>query len=276
MKHGTRTSIGDGILYPAEEQELRATIGRLLGSTNKPATEALALISPHGAYTYTETLIASAFKRAYDRPVQTAVIVGPAHSDRTHAVYLPGYRAFNTPLGDIAVNQGAVEHLLDSDKTFRLWNGVHDEEHCIEVQLPFLQYLFPEAELVPMLVGGLSAPAVRRCARALSLTFSGALQYILFVVTCNCSSYLLGRDAEREADVFVELVLNQDSAGMWRAHQKRSISSCGVACVDLVFSFPGIQWRVDMLGRESSDRIDGQEHKSVHYAAFSLAAKWEG
>ena len=155
-----RPPIVDGLFYPAEKGPLAGMVDGLLARSPTPEGDAFAVISPHAAYGYAGEVMAAAFRAMRLRPLRTIVLLGPIHRDPVESLCLPESAVFTTPLGDVRVDEASVDALLASDPLFRRNDIPHLEEHCIEVQLPFLARLFPDASIVPILMGSQSSSAV--------------------------------------------------------------------------------------------------------------------
>src|SRR4030042_277171 len=160
-----RASTVDGIFYPADREGLAQRVQGLLAGGG-PAGTAGCLISPHAAYGYSGGPAAAAFQAAAAAPVQRVLLLGPVHREASDRLLLPESEAYQTPLGATAVDQETVRRLAARDPCFALDDIPHLEEHCLEVQLPFLQTLFPQARLVPLLMGRSPARLVDALAAA--------------------------------------------------------------------------------------------------------------
>jgi hypothetical protein len=144
-----------GRFYPAAAAELRDLVDAFLANappSNRPAPKAV--IAPHAGYIYSGPIAASAYvclRPGHDR-VRRVVLIGPSHyADFTGLATSPA-QAFATPLGEVPVDQEAVA-LLGALPQVRFSAEAHAPEHCLEVQLPFLQRLFSAFEVVPLLAG---------------------------------------------------------------------------------------------------------------------------
>jgi AmmeMemoRadiSam system protein B len=214
--------------------------------------------------------MASAFRAIALRPVRTAVLIGPVHRDPQEGIFLPESDAFSTPLGEIPVDTEAVSVLCARDPVFRRRDLPHLEEHCLEVQLPFLARLFPGLSIVPMLVGSSDRGTVAALSRGLQLTFAQRDLYTVFIVSANMASYMTGKDAEAEAATMEGLLTAGDWKGMLDAAQKRRISTCGAAGIAALLCLAGDGCRVQILARSSSRGVDDDPVRIVSYAAVSI------
>jgi hypothetical protein len=199
----TRQAAVAGLFYPAERGELSSTVRGLLddakaraAGSSRPSrlgTPPKALIAPHAGYVYSGAVAASAFDCAEplrDR-VRRVVLIGPSHFVRFAGMASSGAAAFATPLGEIEIDgsaQAVIEGLPGVDEL----PEAHAREHCLEVELPFLQEVLDSFRLVPLVVG--DAP-VEEVGRALELLWGG--DETLVVVSSDLSHYHDYRTATR-------------------------------------------------------------------------------
>ena len=265
-----RPPLVDGLFYPARREALAAQIDELLARSATPRGARFAVISPHAGYEYAGGVMAAAFRAIADRSVLTAVVIGPVHRDPDNTISLPESAAFSTPLGPVPVDEEAVSALAASDPMYRRNDIPHLEEHCLELQLPFLVRLFPGVSIVPLLVGARGRPAAEVLARTLASVFAGRADSTVFVVTANMASYMTGNDTQAESAAMEELLARCDWKGVLSAAESRGISACGAACIAGVLSLAGEGCRVQILERASSQEKDDDRTRAVHYAAISL------
>ncbi len=270
LKAAIRPPLVDGLFYPARREALAAQIDDLLSRSSTPLAARLAIISPHAGYDFAGAVMAEAFASIALRPVRTAVLIGPVHRDPQDGIFLTESEAFATPLGDIPVDTRAVAALAACDPLFRRNDIPHLEEHCLELQLPFLSRLFPGVSIVPILVGNARVATVTALVRALQLTFAGSADYTAFIVSANMASYMTGKNADAENAVMDSLLLKGDWRGMIAAAEKRQISACCVAGIAAVLSLAGPGCRVEIRSHASSRSSEADDSRIVHYAGVSI------
>jgi MEMO1 family protein len=142
--------------YPGQHDSCIEQINECLGkaSFEEPFPEIItAGIVPHAGWVFSGDLAALLFAKIKERhdKIHTFVIFGAAHSYFGHmpAVYDCGF--WETPLGQIAVNEELAESVINSGAAIKDARA-HNSEHSIEVQVPFIQYLFPGSKILPILV----------------------------------------------------------------------------------------------------------------------------
>lgn len=151
----SRTPAVAGLFYPAQRERLAETVDRLLAEkVSPPGPAPKALIVPHAGYVYSGATAASAYARL--RPVRErirrVVLLGPSHYVPFRGLAAPSVDAFATPLGEIPLDREALAELSDLPQV-SVRDDAHRQEHSLEVQLPFLQVLFKDFRLFPLVVG---------------------------------------------------------------------------------------------------------------------------
>ena len=148
-----------GQFYGASRQDCLEEIadcirsGRIDEKTPLPGNITAGIV-PHAGWTFSGDMAAMVFaaiKRANEK-VDTFVIFGAAHTymGSLAAVYNKGF--WQTPLGDIAIDETLAEAIIKTSSPAQSAPDAHKFEHSIEVQIPFIQHLFPVAKIVPILV----------------------------------------------------------------------------------------------------------------------------
>jgi MEMO1 family protein len=145
-----------GFFYPADPVELQDVVRTLIDRASAVGVTpgAMSYIVPHAGYIYSGSVAAVAYahlRRAGVKP-RRIVIIGPSHRVYLQGIAVSEANIFRTPLGDIPLDTQAKRTLLKRGDVI-LSDMPHSQEHSLEVQLPFLQELFAEFELVPLVVG---------------------------------------------------------------------------------------------------------------------------
>ncbi len=147
-----------GSWYPADPQRLRQQVEQLLSDSAATTVGPLlqGLIVPHAGYVYSGRAAAAGYARLRDREYGRVVILAPSHFNPFRGMAVLEADAFETPLGLVAIDRTGVGvlragHLCQSSA------AAFEEEHSLEIQLPFLQQVLPGCSVVPVLIGQLSA-----------------------------------------------------------------------------------------------------------------------
>ena len=264
-----RLAVVDGLYYPAAPAALRAQVADYLAAAGADDNDAARpppklLITPHAGYEYCGAVAASAYARLAGpraRNISRLVLLGPAHRVVVQGLAAPRATAFETPLGEVALDVAALARLDELPQVVRN-DRAHEREHSIEVQLPFLQALLGEFSLVPLVVGDASAEAV---AQVLELLWGG--DETLIVISSDLSHYLPYEQAQAADRATVQRILKLD-AGLG-PHK-----ACGAAAINgalLAARRHGLAPR--LLDLRNSGDTAGERDRVVGYGAITFEAR---
>jgi MEMO1 family protein len=270
LRARVRPPIVDGLFYPAKSDQLSALVDQLLASSPTPAGSCFAAVSPHAGYELAGAVMASAFRCVALRPARTVILLGPVHRDPQTGFFLPESESFSTPLGEVPVDQRTAALLMEQDSAFSRNDIFHLEEHCLEVQLPFVARVFPRAAVVPILVGSRGTAAVSALAAGVGAALAEDPGATVLVVTSNAASYMTGKDADSECAAFESLVAAGDWRALIAAEEKKKISACAVTAVAALLRLAGPQCRIAVADRACSREKEDDPARTVHYAAIGL------
>jgi len=143
-----------GMFYPDAPAVLRQTVSAFLDQTVAANNQPKAIIVPHAGYIYSGAVAASAYAQLQSAHnlINKVVLLGPAHRVPVRGLATSSADYFHTPLGDIALDRDTLDMLLDL-QAVEQFDAAHQDEHSLEVHLPFLQAVLDDFVLVPLVVG---------------------------------------------------------------------------------------------------------------------------
>jgi AmmeMemoRadiSam system protein B len=266
-----RTPVVSGLFYPEEGEALKARI-RSWGLSGDRGRKAAALIAPHGAWDLTGDIAGAAFLaasgRGKDGSVSRVVVIGPIHNRRYPGIYLSDSAFFETPLGNIPVDQKINRELESCDPLLEVNDIPHLSEHSLEVLLPFIQFCFPDAAIVPVLIGSPRKPLTGAMGKALRRTLEKRMDKTLIVVTANLSQDFDPLRAVEQADRFVGLVKERDGEKYLAGLEKGELSACGAAAVAGLLQSGLVKDKTLTAGPRTTGITEKGE--TVHYGALSF------
>jgi AmmeMemoRadiSam system protein B len=182
-----------GLFYPGEPAELRSMVDGFLRNETADRPAPKAVIAPHAGYVYSGPIAGSAFSAlaAAAGSVRRVILVGPAHFVAIRGLALPGHSRFATPLGEVRIEPAGAQAALRLPQV-RVVPDAHAREHSLEVELPFLQALLGEFEVVPLVAGEAGGDEV---AEVLERLWGGP--ETLIVISSDLSHYLPYEAAQR-------------------------------------------------------------------------------
>jgi AmmeMemoRadiSam system protein B/AmmeMemoRadiSam system protein A len=161
-----------GSWYPGNRKELEELLESLFtdselrtGSSLLP--RGVGFVVPHAGLMYSGTVAAAAYRHWGQPPPERVVVMGFSHRGSTAGAWLPDAECYRTPLGDTCVDREAVARLA-SQPMFGQTSEEQLCDHSIEIQLPLLQRVAPQAKLVPVYVSQLDTHVRRAVARSLA------------------------------------------------------------------------------------------------------------
>ncbi len=256
-----------GAFYPADARVLAAGVAALLADAAEASCTApagglpKAIIAPHAGYIYSGPVAASIYARlaALRGRIRRVVLIGPAHRVWIRGVALPGASAFASPMGNIEIDTAAIAAVRDLPQV-SVRADAHADEHCLEVQLPFLQAVLGSFRLVPMLVGDATPDAV---ADVLDALWGG--DETLIVISSDLSHYL-GYRAAQSADAETARSIVALRPGLDH-HQ-----ACGATAINgLITLAQRRRLQVEQVDLRNSGDTAGDRERVVGYGAFAFS-----
>lgn len=174
-----------GTFYPANPNRLHSMIEGYLQDARTDAVPPKAIIAPHAGYIYSGPVAASVYARlekAKDK-ITRVVLIGPSHRIGFRGLAVSHATAFATPLGDVDVDQAAIEQIAQLPYVEYI-EQAHAYEHSLEVHLPFLQETLEDFKIVPIVAGDASPEQV---AQVLDYLWGG--EETLIVISSDLSHY---------------------------------------------------------------------------------------
>jgi len=260
-----------GQFYPAEPERLEAQVERYLTAADAPddcldPPLVKAIIAPHAGYVYSGPIAASAYVNlaCSDVPIRRFVLIGPAHFAPVRGLATSSAAAFDTPLGRVRVDEAGREAVLLLPQV-GISDAAHEPEHCLEVQLPFLQTLFPDFTFVPLLVGNALAEDV---AEVLERLWGGPETRI--VVSSDLSHYY-SRDVARRLDMeTAEAIVALEPGAL------REDAACGrEAIAGLLLAARAHGMTAATVDLRNSGDTGGPPDRVVGYGAFTFVERVE-
>lgn len=247
------------------EQDVRALLDA--GASPEPA---FGVIAPHAGYVYSGGVAGAVYARV--SIPSTCVILCPNHTGRGAPAALDPSDAWRTPLGEVRVDRRLAERLLALAPSLEEDAAAHAREHSLEVQLPFLQVLRPDVELVPVCLGEPSLALCREVGEALARLRAEEAEPPLLIASSDMNHYESRAVGRRKDDLALARVEALDPEGLFRTVLTESISMCGfLPSTALLFAArAGGARRARVVARADSGDQTGDTASVVGYAGVIL------
>jgi len=264
----------DFIMYPGLKDELESKIKQLLKeahSSKKIADNRVkAIIVPHAAWLHCDKIMADAYAAVAKDEIEQVVILSRVHREPSKDIFLPEYLSYNTPLGSLDVDQKVLTKIVELNTIFKFDNIPHTEEHSIEVQLPFIKYLWPEAKIIPILTGKSLISNTEKISRALNTVLKNKMNKTLFIISSSLSSYNNENISREQTDNFISILNSKkDWFKLPELLSNGNISACSADCLCAVLNLLNEPPVIDVLSLDYGERMDKNE-KRVCFGAITI------
>lgn len=274
---GRRRPCVAGTFYPAAPGRLVGEIEGYLGGSRDALgppgprlSGPVGLILPHAGYPYCGAVAAAGYRALWraGRP-EAVIILGTNHTGLGGPLVVGEPGEWDTPLGPLPVDEGLARGVAEAlgapqaDSPFL-------EEHSVEVQLPFLRYLFGELRFVPVVVQHLAADVAARAGEALAEVVRG--RGVGLIASSDFTHYEsdgVAREKDREA---LDRILALDLLGFLEVVASLGITICGVGAIAILLSASLALGLSDaqLLSYHTSGEVVGMREQVVGYAAVLL------
>lgn len=267
-----RKSVISGSWYPGDAHILKKTIASYIESVPNPQFDGklVALISPHAGYQYSGPVAAYAYKLLEKHKYDTVVVIAPSHHARFPNVSVYDKGGYQTPFGVMPLNQKIVDALKQKDDFVHHVPEAHYREHSLEIQLPFIQYMMPDAKLVPLVMGNQSFQTCQRLANLLAEVVEG--ESVLIVASSDLSHFHTDHKARELDQVVMDNVRDFNPDGLSHALEKGKCEACGggpMVAAMLAARKLGAD-KSQVLHYANSGDVTGEKSQVVGYMAAAL------
>ena len=221
-----------GMFYAGTARELEEQIewcyqhelgpGAIPQVNNKGLREIVAIVAPHAGYFYSGPVAAHAYKElAEDGIFDTAVILGPNHTGYGYPVSLWSGAAWSTPFGEIEINKELARGLLG--EVIKADEGAHIHEHSIEVQVPWLQYLYEKVKIVPITMLAQDIETARAVGKAIAQEGDN----LIIIASTDFTHYEPHSFAMEKDGSVIEAIVALDEEELYGRCENLNCTMCG-------------------------------------------------
>ena len=265
-----------GRWYAGDPEQLARQIDHYLFEAILPPLEGkvLGLIAPHAGHRFSGRTAAHAFKAVEGQPYELVVVASPFHSYHPAALLTSAHHRFTTPLGEIPIDLDAVARLkeyLAQRETTTLVPVAYDEEHSLEIELPFLQRsLEGSFKLLPLMIRSLDIQLLRTVGQGLAEIARGCS--CLLVASTDLSHFYNKRTANMLDQEMLKRFTTLDPNEVLLAEKHGVGFACGAGAVAAVLEAARQLGgnAVEILHYSTSADETGDESSVVGYGAAAI------
>ena len=269
-----------GIFYPSNPFELQKSLeqsfldknfgpGRMPPSLDRK--KIYGIISPHAGYSYSGSVAANGYYQVSDMDYETVIITGPNHYGIGSGVATMRQSLWKTPLGDVEVNTDFADTIskntvIDTD------DFSHIRDHCLEVQLPFLQCIRKDDtfRIVPIIMNLQDIETAKDVGRTIAQAITSASAKALLIASSDFTHYEPNEEAHRKDLELIDTILSLDVSSFYAVLERLDISACGygaIASIMIAVKELGAS-KAELLRYATSGDTTGDKSSVVGYASI--------
>jgi MEMO1 family protein len=246
----TRIPAVSGKFYPEEKDELSLMLSAFFEKTKEKPNDSLhGIIVPHAGYIYSGQIAAHAY-RLVSKKFTKVIILGPNHTVYTNGIVIDSNEYWETPLGKVKVE--------DLNITFNQESLPHEQEHSIEVQIPFLQYILNDFTITPIVIGDINDLSSNTAAKKIIEKMDDET---LLIISTDLSHFYPAQIAKSLDKRTIETIKSLDMS--------MPIDACGIHPIEILMQICKIKkWDINLVEYGTSEETSGDATSVVGYASF--------
>lgn len=270
-----------GFFYERSESALRQQIehcfrhpvgpGSLPELDGAHSQSILGLVSPHAGYMFSGPVAAHGFYRlSYEEKPEVVVILGPNHHGVGAAIAL-SKQEWLSPLGSVKVDTGVAEGILSAFPEAQWDDAAHLREHSVEVQVPFLQYIYgDDFRIVPIVLARQNASTSRVLGQAIASALEDKRG--LIIASSDFTHYESQSSASRKDKMALAAVANMNPEQLEETVNAGDISMCGPGPIMTMLTACTLMGAKTstLLSYATSGDITGDPSRVVGYASVEV------
>lgn len=273
-----------GSFYPSKREDLIKSIEDsylhklgpgMLPTVGQRKNESIGYMVPHAGYMYSGPIAAhSYFNIAKEGKPKVFIIAGPNHTGLGENASVWKEGIWETPLGEVEVDNEVSKLLVSYSKYFTFDEEAHIYEHSVEVQIPFLQHLFKDIKIVPIVIKLQNNEVSLDLANALYKIITENGVDLLYIASSDMNHYEPYDITYKKDEIALKKIESLDSDGLFKVLDENNITMCGPGPVgSLIYLSKKFDSKVEILKHATSGDITGEKDWVVGYASARFVKK---
>lgn len=230
-----RKPVVAGSFYPGNAGQLKELISGYLSVAGKSREQVdtrkiTGIISPHAGYIYSGPVAAYGFNYLAGCKLNNFVVIAPSHRGRFNGASVIPEGIYRTPLGDVGIDAVSGRE-LEKKENFAFIKEAHEYEHSLEVQIPFLQIVKPEAKIVPVIIGTVDLDLCRRIGKSIAETVKSSDEKYGVIISTDLSHYHAYNEAVKKDGKFIEALESFNEKKIKETIESGKGEACGEGAV---------------------------------------------
>ena len=227
-----------GIFYPRDPFELNQAIERSFkdqrfGPNKLPPSgskrRVYGIVSPHAGYLYSSAVAANGFYEVSSMEFDDVVMIGPNHYGIGTGAAIMNTGLWETPLGQVEINQELSSVISKNSEIIDLDDFAHSKDHCLEVQLPFVQYIKKKFRIVPIILIMQDRQTAEDIGRSIAQSIINTKS--LLIASSDFTHYESNSEAHRKDMELIKAILSLDILKFYTTLERENVSACGYGAI---------------------------------------------
>ncbi|MBZ0198648.1 MAG: AmmeMemoRadiSam system protein B [Ignavibacteriaceae bacterium] len=263
-----------GMFYPSDKDELMTQIKTLLdiSQPREIPENIIGLVSPHAGYIYSGSTAAYAYNTIKNKNYKTVIILSPSHREYFYGACIYSGDAYETPLGAVEIDKEMAIKLTAGSKYLFTGTKGHDDEHAVEVQIPFLQMVLTNFKIVPIVMGDQAPEVIKETAKQIA---SAADDNTLIVASSDLSHFNSKAEAAKLDALVEKRIIDFNFTQLQNDVENNRCEACGAGPIVAMMNAAEILGKNHsiILNRTDSGDTSGDNSRVVGYLSAAIYGK---
>ncbi len=261
-----RNPVVAGYFYPDDATELSSLISSFNVTEEPSGQRLIGVVVPHAGYIYSGKTAMYSYAAVKNGTLRKFIIIGPNHNPFTEFTSIYPEGTWKTPLGVSNIDSELAKKIMKGSKYIVEDEESHKREHSIEVQIPFLQYIFGSGfTFVPLILGYQDEYIAEDIASAIMPYNSEAV----IIASSDFTHYEKKESVERKDFDLISKITSLDTDGFYEILEKENISACGYGAIaTLMIITKKLGGKIKLMNHSTSGDVNGDYRSVVGYASL--------
>jgi len=277
LNSNVREPAVSGIFYPKTPNELNINLQSLFRDSNfgpgelPPSTSKeriYGMVCPHAGYMYSGAVAANGYYELSSSKFESAIIIGPNHYGLGSDVALMNKGSWKTPLGEINIDLELAQEIYQNCELVNFDELAHSRDHCIEVQLPFLQYIREKFKIVPIILVNQGKNTCIKLGNGIYESIKK--RNLISIASSDLTHYESNSQAHEKDNLLISAILSLDIEKFYSVLLSFNVTACGYGAIATVMKISKMMGATKgkLLKYATSGDVAGDDKSVVGYSSI--------
>lgn len=265
-----RRPVVAGRFYPGSKSEWEPEVTQYLAGAQTADKEPLVSMLPHAGYVFSGSVAGRTLSDV--RIPDTVLLLGPNHTGRGDPLAVWSEGSWEIPGAELPVDQDLAQAVLEAHPSLKKDFSAHEQEHSLEVLLPFLWVKNPKVRIVPICVSSTHPDSLIEVGQSLARTCADRSDPVSVIVSSDMSHFISGQEAKIQDEKAIQAIRDLDPRSLYQTVRANNISMCGVLpmTLGLALAVERGASRAELVQYANSGDVTGDRQQVVGYAGMRI------